>query len=381
LAVDPAPMAQSWLAKRTKTLETSLIEQIFNLAATLKDKIDLSIGQPHFDVPQPIKEAACQAIAAGRNRYSQSEGIDELRCRLREKIRQEYLGDDREVMITCGSNGALTLSMLALIDPGDQVILFDPWFVVYDPLVRMVGGEPVYVDTYPSFRIDPDRVARAITPRTKMIIVNSPNNPTGVVATEEEVRALAELAFQRGVLILSDEIYRDFCFGVPFSSPGQFNPYTLVVGGFSKTYGMPGWRLGYAHGPRSIIEQMIKVQQYTFVCPPHPLQWAALTALDTDVSQRIVETHRKCDAVVEGLAGYYEFVRPTGAFYAFLRVPWGTGSEFARYALQRYKLLVIPGRVFSTRDTHFRIAFTVDDRTLEEGIRVLRELAISPPST
>jgi len=368
-----------WLAQRTKILESSLIEHIFNLAARLKDKIDLSIGQPHFDVPTPVKQAACEAISVGRNRYSQSEGIDELRGRLRERIRREYLGEDREVMITCGSNGALTLSMLALVEPGDQVILFDPWFVVYDPLVRLAGGEPVYVDTYPHFRIDPDQLERAITSRTKLIILNSPNNPTGVVACQEEIRALAELALRRDILILSDEIYRDFCFGVPFSSPGQFNPYTLVVSGFSKTYGMPGWRLGYAHGPRYIIEQMIKIQQYTFVCPPHPFQWAALMALEMDMNPSILETARKRDTVIRGLAGYYRFVEPTGAFYAFLEVPWGTGTEFAQYALEQYKLLVIPGRVFSTRDTHFRIAYTVDDRTLEEGIRVLRELACRRP--
>ena len=142
----------------------------------------------------------------------------------------------------------------------------------------------VYVDTYPDFRIDPDRVAAAITPRTKMILLNSPANPTGAVAGEDEVRGLAELAAGANVVLLSDEIYREFCYDGPFVSPARFNPQTLVIDGFSKTYGMPGWRLGFAHGPSAIIREMIKLQQYSFVCAPQPAQWAGAVALDVDMS-------------------------------------------------------------------------------------------------
>ena len=182
------------------------------------------------------------------------------------------------------------------------------------------------MDTYPDFRIDPDRVAAAVTPRTKIILLNSPANPTGAVAGEEEVRGLAELAARRNVVLLSDEIYRDFCYDRPFVSPATFNPRTLVVDGFSKTYGMPGWRLGFAHGPAAVIREMVKLQQYSFVCAPQPAQWAGLAAMDVDMGQQIAAYRRKRDMVVAGLAGDYVLAPPGGAFYAFPQLPWGSGS-------------------------------------------------------
>lgn len=371
-------MTEHWLASRTQAFPHSVIEHIFELAAKLEDRIDLSIGQPHLEVPATVKEAAIRAILAGHNRYSVSQGIDALRDRLREKIRSNYVGEDREVMITCGSNGALTLAALALIEPGDQVVLFDPYFVVYEALVKLMGGEPVYVDTYPDFRIDPDKLASMITRRTKLIIFNSPNNPTGAVAGEEEVRAVAELALKHGIPILSDEIYRAYTYDQPFVSPGRFHPGTIVVDGFSKTFGVPGWRLGYAHGPKAVIEQMIKIQQYTFVCPPHPFQWAVLEAEESSVASAIADHRRKRDLLLAGLKGYYELIWPAGAFYVFPKVPWGTGTKFVEHALERYRLLLVPGCVFSRRDTHFRIAYAVDDYTLERGIAALRQLAENP---
>ncbi|MCS7237921.1 MAG: aminotransferase class I/II-fold pyridoxal phosphate-dependent enzyme [Thermoguttaceae bacterium] len=373
-------MFDRWLAHRTAALGSSVIEHIFELAAQLEDRVDLSIGQPHFEVPAPIQEAAVRAIRSGRNRYSPSQGIEPLREWLREKIRSTYLGDDRDVMITCGTSGALVLAVLALVNPGDQVILFDPWFVVYEALVKLVGAEPVYVDTYPNFRIDPEKVERAITARTKLIIVNTPNNPTGVAATHDELKALALLALDRGIALLSDEIYRAYCYDAPFVSPGHFNPFTIVADGFSKTYAAPGWRLGFIHGPKPIIDQMVKIQQYTFVCPPHPLQWAMLQAQDADVTPHIADYRRKRDVLVEGLADYYRLVRPTGAFYAFPEVPWADGKTFTEFALRQFRLLLVPGGVFSRRDTHFRIAYAVDDNTLVRGIEILRQLAKNPPS-
>ena len=157
---------------------------------------------------------------------------------------------------------------MVLINPGDEVIIFDPYFVMYEALVKVVGGKVVIVDTYPDFKIDLDRVAGAITPRTKMIIFNSPANPTGAVADEATVRGLAQLADERNVVLLSDEIYRAFCYDRPFVSPAGFNDQTLVIDGFSKTYGMPGWRLGFAHGPSAIIHEMIKLQQLQFRVRP-----------------------------------------------------------------------------------------------------------------
>ena len=364
----------NWLAERTQYLDSSGIRKVFELGAKLTDPIDLSIGQPDFDVPEPVRQAAIEAIQSGKNGYSLTQGVPLLRQKLQQRINEQYGHDDREVLVTCGTSGGLVLALLVLVNPGDEVIVFDPYFVMYDSLAAVVGGKVVYVDTYPSFRVDPERVEKAITPRTKAIILNSPANPTGVVAGEDEVRALAELAARRGVVLISDEVYSSFCYGRQFVSPARFNPDTLVLDGFSKTYGMPGWRLGFAHGPKAIIQQMIKFQQYSFVCAPQPFQWAALAALDVDTSVYVADYCRKRDMLLDALREHYELVRPEGAFYIFPKAPWGTASEFVARAIEEHQLLIIPGNVFSRRDTHFRISYAADDRTLLRGIEALRKL-------
>src|SRR5262245_44427116 len=163
---------------------------------------------------------------------------------------------------------------MVTVNSGDEVIVFDPYFVMYPHLVHLAGGRPVFIDTYPDFSLDADRVQAAITPRTKAILVNSPANPTGRVAGADELRALAALADRHGLLLISDEIYRLFCYDQPFASPARFNEDVLVIDGFSKSHGMTGWRLGLAHGPRRLIEEMTKLQQFTFVCAPSPMQYA-----------------------------------------------------------------------------------------------------------
>jgi aspartate/methionine/tyrosine aminotransferase len=226
-----------------------------------------------------------------------------------------------------------------------------------------VGGVPVYVDTYPDFRIDPKRVAAAITPRTKLILLNSPGNPTGAVASEADVRALAELAAERNIALISDEIYREFCYDEPLSSPTKWNDQSIVIDGFSKTYGVTGWRLGFM------------LQQYTFVCAPHPLQFAAVAALDVDMSAHVAAYRHRRDLVVNGLQGAgYEVRKPGGAFYVFPKVPGGgTGDAFVARAIAQ-ELLIIPGNVFSARDTHFRISYAASVATIERGLAVLRKL-------
>ena len=170
--------------------------------------------------------------------------------------------------------------MCTLVDPGDEVIIFDPYFVMYKHLTALAGGKVVLIDTYPDFRIDVDKVRATITDRTKVILSNSPANPTGCVAGEGELRELAELAAERNIALVSDEIYRAFCYDRPFASPACFNERTIVIDGFSKSYSMTGLRLGFVHGPEEVMQQMIKLQQFTFVCAPHPVQWAGLSALD-----------------------------------------------------------------------------------------------------
>jgi aspartate aminotransferase/aminotransferase len=220
------------------------------------------------------------------------------------------------------------------------------------------------------------KVAAAITPRTKMILLNSPGNPTGIVVSEEEVRGLAALAAERNVVLISDEIYSSFCFDSPLVSAAMYNARTLVIDGFSKSHGMTGWRLGYVHGPAEIIDTMIKLQQYTFVCAPQPVQWAGALAMDVPMDRHFADYKRKRDLIHNGLAGRYEVAKPGGAFYVFPKAPWGTGSEFVAKAIEN-NVLIIPGNIFSRRDTHFRISYAATDETIQRGIEVLQKLAVA----
>ncbi|MFM8189832.1 MAG: pyridoxal phosphate-dependent aminotransferase [Pirellula sp.] len=364
----------SWISQRTLAFDSSGIRKVFALAATMKNPINLSIGQPDYDVPEPIKDAACEAIRSGKNMYSPTQGIAPLIDKLQQDVQQRYDHSDRSVFISSGTSGGLVLAMLSLVNPGDEVIVFDPYFVMYVPLIQLVGGVPVLIDTYPDFRIDIDKLRGAMTPKTKLVLFNSPSNPTGVTASEEEIRGIAELCLEKGVALISDEIYSAFHFGSPSPSPAQYNPYTIVIDGFSKTYAMTGWRLGYVHGPSAVIQTMIKLQQYTFVCAPTPLQHASLAALDYDMTGYYANYRKKRDRIVQGLQGYYEFVEPGGAFYIFPKVPSGTATEFVTKAIEN-ELLVIPGNIFSKRDTHFRISFAASDAMLDRGIEVLQKLA------
>lgn len=368
-------MPHPWLAKRLAHFDSSGIRKVFDLAAQMQDPINLSIGQPHFEVPAAIRRAAAEAIEGGRNGYSVTQGAALLRERLQTDVDAAYGHADRKLFVASGTSGALVVALLSLVDPGDEVIVFDPYFVMYPALVSLAGGKMVLVETpAPTFAIDLDRVADAITPRTKAILFNSPANPTGKVATPAEVEGLAKLAAERDIALISDEIYRSFCYDEPFVSPAQFNERTIVIDGFSKTYGVTGWRLGYAHGPADVIDGLVKMQQYTFVCAPHPLQWAALAALDVDMSQHVADYRRKRDLIHQGLKERFELERPGGAFYAYPRAPRGGGSDFVRRAIEN-SLLIIPGNIFSRHDTHFRISYAADDRTIERGIEVLNRLA------
>lgn len=361
------------LADRTRTIELSGIRKVFELSKSLKDPVNLSIGQPHFDVPEPIKAAARAAIDAGKNGYTVTQGIHELRDRIKRDLAAAYAHPDRDVIVTSGTSGGLLLAMLAVVNPGDEVIVPDPYFVSYPHLVTLAGGRSVYVDTYPDFRIDPAKIEAAITPRTKVILLCSPANPTGAVCPPGVMKQLAELARARGVLLVSDEIYKAFHYDAAVHSPAEYDPDVLVIEGFGKTYGMTGWRLGYAHGPKPIVDEMMKLQQFTYVCAPSAFQAAGLAAMDFDVSGIVADYKRKRDLLADGLRGRYEFELPGGAFYLFPKVPHGTGTEFVTQAIAN-NLLVIPGSTFSLRDTHFRISYAATDETIRRGVEILTRL-------
>ena len=367
-------MSDQWIADRTKAFDSSGIRRVFELASKLENPINLSIGQPHFDVPPAVKAAGMNAIESGHNGYALTQGIPDLRQGLQADIDSRFDQPDRPVMVTSGSSGGLVLVMLALVNPGDEVIIFDPYFVMYPSLVKLAGGVPVLIDTYPDFEIPIDEVAKRITPRTKMLLLNSPANPTGVVYDASTLKAVAELCAANDVVVVSDEIYRPFCYDAQFQSPATYNPNTLVIDGFSKSHGMTGWRVGYAHGPSAIIDSMNMIQQYTFVCSPHPAQWAAVEALTTDVAEHVAEYHAKRDRLVAGLESDYQFITPGGAFYLFVEAPGGNGSAFVERAIAE-ELLMIPGKVFSNRDSHFRLSYAAEDSVIDRGIEVLKRLA------
>jgi aspartate aminotransferase/aminotransferase len=364
---------ERWIADRMHHILPSGIRRVSEMAAKLTDPVNLSIGQPHFDVPEPIKAAACAAIAAGHNSYTGTAGLPELRSKIQVDLQSKYAHADRDVFITSGSSGGLLLALAAVVNPGDEVIFFDPYFVMYPPLVTLVGGTPVPVETYPDFQFDVDRVRAAITSRTKAILVNVPNNPSGTVYHPDCLRDLALLANESGVLLLSDEVYRAFCYDAPHVSPAQFSEDVMVFDGFSKSYGMTGWRLGYAHGPRRIIQEMIKLQHYSFVCAPSMVQHAGVAAWDYNVSAIVADYRRKRDRLFRGLKDRFELVEPGGAFYMFPRAPWGTGNEFVDEAI-RNNLLIVPGNAFSRRDTHFRLSYAAPDAAIERGIEILNRL-------
>ena len=373
-------MNDAWIADRMRLIEASGIRKAFDMSKTMKDPINLSIGLPDFDVVETVKAAAIEAIRIGHNAYTVTQGIPELRGKLQAAVDAEFRHADRQVLITSGTSGGLLLGLCCAVNPGDEVIIFDPYFVMYGNLVALAGGTTVLVETYPDFRINPARVAAAMTPRTKCVVVNSPANPTGAVASADEVRRLAELCRERGVLLISDEVYRAFCYDHPFATPATWNDEVLVVDGFSKAHGMTGWRLGFAHGPGRLIQEMAKLQQFSFVCAPSLVQYAGVVALDQDLTAQVDAYRRKRDMVVEALADDFELATPAGAFYAFPRAPWGTATEFVAEAIRR-NVLIIPGHVFSRRDSHFRISYAVDDATLGRGLDVLRDLARSPKSS
>ncbi|MCE5186960.1 MAG: aminotransferase class I/II-fold pyridoxal phosphate-dependent enzyme [Planctomycetaceae bacterium] len=368
-----------YLADRTRLIDASGIRKVFALAAQLKDPVNFSIGQPDFDVPDAIKEAAIEAIRRGNNRYSQTAGDAQVLARLNERMQARYGWQNAPAMLTSGVTGGLLLAFMALINPGDEVIIPEPYFVMYKHLVNMLGGKCVFVDTYPDFKLPADKIADAVTARTKVIVLNSPTNPTGVVNSADQIKQVVEIAKKHNLLIVSDEIYEDFAYAGPNASAASQYDKVLVLKGFSKTYAMTGWRLGYAVCHSSLaplMEKMLMIQQYTFVCAPSPFQMSLVTALDYNMDAYIAHYRAKRDRMVEGLAKHYEVVKPEGAFYIFPKIPshYPNASEFVKKAIAN-NLLVIPGNVFSERDTHFRISYATTDQKIEQGLDILKKLA------
>lgn len=389
------------ISARSLAIDASGIRKVFELGARLANPINLSIGQPDFPVPDAIKRAAVRAIDENHNGYTLTQGIPPLRRKIAAHLAHDlgWPADAGEpasglgMIVTAGTSGALHIAMLTLLGPGDEIIIPDPYFVAYPHMATLCGARGVRCNTYPDFRMTAERIAPLITPRTKAVLLNSPANPSGVVVSAAQCRDVLDLCRRRNVLLISDEIYDEFCFDdarEPAGLPGNNRPRCpspcrvpgshdsiLLIRGFGKTYGCTGWRLGYTVGPRRLIEEMSKVQQYSFVCAPAPLQWGAMAAFECDMEPHVAAYQRRRDLVLERLSPLTEIQKPGGAFYTFVRVPTRlglTGSEFCARAVEKKGVLLIPGGVFSDQDTHFRLSFATSDQTLQRGLEALAEL-------
>jgi len=363
------------ISQRANLIDASGIRKVFALAENLKDPVNFSIGQPDFDVPDELKNKAIAAIKAGANKYSQTAGDSELVGKIAGRMKTEFGWDEPAVIVTSGVSGGLQLLFMAVINPGDEVIIPDPYFVIYKHMVNMLGGKCVFVNSYSNFELPVEGIKRAINDRTKMIIVNSPCNPTGVVYSAESLKELADIAAKKNAIILSDEIYEKFCYeqGGCCPSIAKYSEYVVLLRGFGKSYAMTGWRIGYAATSgklKAVIDTMAKIQQYTFVCAPTPFQKAAIAAMDYDVSELVASYRRKRDLLCERLKSKFEFVLPGGAFYLFVKAPGGSGTEFVEKAIDN-NVLVIPGKVFSEKDTHFRVSYATSDEKIEQGAEIL----------
>jgi aspartate/methionine/tyrosine aminotransferase len=379
---------QKLLSRRAQSIDASGIRKVFDLAAHLKDPINLSIGQPDFPVPDVLKQAAIKAIEENRNGYTPTQGCPELLRAIWTRLGGE-VGWTSEpahglsAIVTSGTSGALVLGMMSVLDPGDEAIVPDPYFVMYPQLGALTGGKMVLCDTYPDFRMTADRIEKLITPRTKAVLVNSPGNPTSVVLNSKELQDIVDLCRAKGILLISDEIYDEFTFSESrenghFPTPARFTRDCLLIRGFGKTYGCTGWRLGYVAGPHDIVQSIAKLQQYTYVCAPSMAQFAAAHAFEVDMRPWVDRFEKRRDTVLAAFDGVAQVARPGGAFYAFVEVPPALGmtaSQFVEKAIER-SVLVIPGKVFSTRDTHFRLSFAAKEETLARGLEVLRGLML-----
>lgn len=364
-----------WLSKRVTNVRPSGVRRIFDLARAVKNPVDLSLGEPDFDIPDEIKEEGIAWIRKGFNKYTPSGGIPELREKLFRYLRGKGIFCE-DVILTPGVTGGLLLALLVTLNPDDEIVIPDPYFVLYEYQVLLLGGKPVFFDTYPDFTIKEERLRAALTDRTRVILINSPNNPTGSVYSKQELEMVARVAREKNLLVFSDDIYHAFNYeGDDYRGYlGQFYEHCLTLGGFSKDWAMTGWRLGYVAGPKEIIDSMVTMQQYVFSSVNSIAQKAALLALDYKTDPLIDAYRKKRDLIYNGLRDKYIVTKPRGAYYIFPQVPGGDGDAFVEEALKR-NLFVIPGSVFSCRKSHVRISFAASESAITKGIEILRTMA------
>jgi aminotransferase len=372
------------LAKRVAGLKPSGIRKFFDIAATMKDVISLGIGEPDFTTPKPILEAGIRSLQNGETHYTSNHGKIELRTGIADNIKKLYgVGYDpaEEIIATVGVSEALYLTFTAILEPGDEVIIPTPCFVSYQAEVILAGGVPVEIPARPEnqFMIDPADIRKALTPRTKVIFIGYPSNPTGAVATREVMLEIAKIAEDHNLLVVSDEIYDRLVYDfehVCFPALGEsLRNRTILLGGFSKDYAMTGWRIGYACGPSDIIKGLVRIHQYTIMSAPTTAQDAAIEALKSGepyVQEMVTEYDRRRRLLVAGLnrLGLSTF-EPRGAFYAFpdIRASGMDDETFCQKLLEEEHVAVVPGSSFGPGGEGFaRACYATEYSKIEEAL-------------
>ena len=375
---------RSRLSQRVQDVPPSGIRKFFDVLAAMPDVISLGVGEPDFDTPASIKQAGIDALIAGRTQYTSNYGTMELREALSAHLDRRYAvryDPGSEMLITVGGSEALAIAMQAVVDPGDEVVLAEPSYVAYVPDIIFSGGSAVYVATRPEdgWQLDPDAVEAAITPRTKVLFLGYPCNPTGAVLEPEVRRQLADIALRHDLLVISDEVYDRLVYGghrhEAFSSLPGMRERTILLGGFSKSYAMTGWRVGYACAPADLLEGMLKIHQYIIMSAPTMSQDAAvhaLTVADDEVERMRAEYDRRRGMFLQGLDRMgLPAVEPRGAFDAFPDITRSglSSAEFSDRLLHEQQVAVIPGSALGpSGEGYVRAALATSYEQLEEAL-------------
>lgn len=373
----------SYLSKTVQEMKPSGIRKFFDLAATMEGVVSLGVGEPDFVTSWSAREAAIASLEEGYTSYTANAGLLELRKEISKYINNlcsvQY-DPENEVIVTVGASQALDIAMRAIVNPGDEVIVVEPCFVAYAPLVSLAGGVPVTISTKKenSFKLMPDELEAAITAKTKAVLICSPNNPTGTQMLDSDLKALAEVIKKHDLVVLSDEIYAELSYDEPFASfatiPGM-RERTIIINGFSKAFAMTGWRLGFVCAPVELSEAMLKIHQYAMMCASSMAQYAALDALKNgmqDVDDMRTSYRARRNYIVKSFNELgLECHVPGGAFYAFpsIRSTGMTSEEFAEQLLKEEKVAVVPGHVFGeSGEGHVRASYASSLEQLQEAI-------------
>ena len=370
------------LSQTVMELQPSGIRRFFDMANTMENVISLGVGEPDFDTPWHIREEGIYSLEQGRTYYTSNAGLlplrQEISCYLKERFDLPYTSE--EILVTVGGSEGIDVAFRAMLDPGDEVIIPEPCFVSYLPCVKMAGGVPVEIalEEKDQFKLTPQKLREAITEKTKMVVLPFPNNPTGAIMTAQELQAVADIIKEKDLFVLSDEIYSELSYHgqhVSIASLPGMAERTVVINGFSKSFAMTGWRLGYAAAPREIIKQMIKIHQYIIMSSPTTSQYAAIEALKNgmeDVGQmREAYNQRRRYLMYAFRKMGLDCFEPYGAFYVFpcIKEFGMTSEEFAERFLAEEKVAVVPGTAFGDSGEGFlRISYAYSLENLKEAI-------------